>query len=278
MNRILTEKEFYHYILNIYQPSSYESLNEDTRFSKKTNYAHLCPTRCYYIYKSIVKKIETSGGNENHMLDLGVYPGTLTRILKTLLGDKILCSGAGLKVDERFKEFTTSFLNRCVPAELDPFYAQSKTVQPLDFDDQTFDIVTATEILEHLISPLHFISEGVRVLRKGGIFIITTPNVSNIGAVVKLILGRSNYEPFTCSPMNLQDSEWRGHVRFYDKSELKALFLPNGCRLVSHRYYMEYGRKYFQKKISQKCVYWTEKVLQSIPMYQEGHLAVFEKL
>ena len=211
------------------------------------------------------------------MLDLGVYPGTLTRILKNLLGENILCSGAGLKIDEHFEKFTKTFLQKCVYAELDPFYAQSKTVQPLNLEDQSFDIVTATEILEHLISPLHFIAEGVRILRKGGMFIVTTPNVSNIGAVIKLIFGRSNYEPFTCSPMNLQDSEWRGHVRFYDKNELEKLFLQSGCKLILHRYYMERGRKYFQKTLSQRFIYSVEKIFQSIPLYQEGHFAIFQK-
>src|SRR3990167_3427138 len=105
MNKILTEKEFYHYILNIYTPSSYESLADDTRFSKKTNYAHLCPTLCYYIYKNILNRMKTHGGKAQHVLDLGVYPGTLTRALKNLLGENIFCSGAGLKVDERFEEF-----------------------------------------------------------------------------------------------------------------------------------------------------------------------------
>ena len=62
MDKVLTENNFYQYILNIYKQSPYESLADDTRFSKKTNYAHLCQTRCYYIYKTIVEQINTNGG------------------------------------------------------------------------------------------------------------------------------------------------------------------------------------------------------------------------
>ena len=115
------------------------------------------------------------------------------------------------------------YTEECVNIELDPFYLKQGNHIQVPFKDASFNAVIATEILEHLISPLEMISEGARILKSGGFFIITTPNVSHIGAVLKLILGRSNYERLERSPMHLQNDTWRGHIRFYDKKELMGL-------------------------------------------------------
>jgi SAM-dependent methyltransferase len=42
-------------------------------------------------------------------------------------------------------------------------------------DDATFDTVLCTETLEHVLDPLHFLSEAKRALRPGGRLILTVP-------------------------------------------------------------------------------------------------------
>lgn len=51
---------------------------------------------------------------------------------------------------------------------------------PLPFADGTFNIVLAVEVIEHLENPWQFIREAIRVLRDDGVFLVTTPNVSNL--------------------------------------------------------------------------------------------------
>lgn len=46
----------------------------------------------------------------------------------------------------------------------------------LPCDDQTFDVVTAVSLIEHLRSPTMMLSETLRVLKPGGAFIAVTPN------------------------------------------------------------------------------------------------------
>lgn len=46
----------------------------------------------------------------------------------------------------------------------------------LPFPDQSFDLITAFEVIEHLSEPVKLLSEGRRVLRPGGVFLVSTPN------------------------------------------------------------------------------------------------------
>jgi len=52
-------------------------------------------------------------------------------------------------------------------------------VGPLPFDDDTFGLVFAGEIMEHLQNPDNLLREIYRVLSPNGYCIITTPNIAN---------------------------------------------------------------------------------------------------
>jgi SAM-dependent methyltransferase len=208
---------------------------------------------------------------------MGFYPGTLIRELKYLLKDKVKCYGAGQKVDTQFTSYIKPYIEECISAELDPFYVNNKEKKiHIPFDGDMFNAVVATEVLEHLISPLEMIAEGARILKKDGLFIITTPNVSHVGAVLKLLLGRSNYERLDRSPMYLQNDPWRGHIRFYDKRELKTLFQRNGMKCIYHKYYRERGWDHAKWPLLKKII--VTVIDKTMPIYRENHFAVFKKM
>ncbi|MBR5491783.1 MAG: methyltransferase domain-containing protein [Alistipes sp.] len=73
------------------------------------------------------------------------------------------------------------------------------TVPPLDFADESFDYVISFQVIEHIKNDKEFVAEVSRVLRKGGKFIVSTPN----------------------APMSLTRNPW--HVREYTAEELKKL-------------------------------------------------------
>jgi SAM-dependent methyltransferase len=52
--------------------------------------------------------------------------------------------------------------------------------EPLPFPDQQFDVVTCSETLEHLENYWRVLREIFRVLRPGGMVILSTPNVLNL--------------------------------------------------------------------------------------------------
>jgi SAM-dependent methyltransferase len=273
-SKILGESEFYRYVLNEYKPSQYELFPpEDTRFSGDVHYPHVCRTRCYLVYREIARQLPAGG----KILDFGFYPGTLLRQLKELLGDKVQCYGSGLKVDEEFEKYVEPFVEQCVYMELDRFYAKPGQEIRASLEDESMDAAILTEVMEHLISPLDMLAETARVLKKGGLFLMTTPNVSHFGSVLKLMVGRSNYERLDRSPMYLVEDEWRGHIRFYDKRELQILGERHGLKMVLHQYYNEKGWSSANKSAAQQLAYWFKELAALIPIYRQGHFAVFRK-
>ena len=52
--------------------------------------------------------------------------------------------------------------------------------EPLPYPDASFDLVTCTEVIEHLEHFRFALREISRVLRPGGIFVVSTPNVLNL--------------------------------------------------------------------------------------------------
>ena len=76
---------------------------------------------------------------------------------------------------------------------------QQMEVPPIGFADESFDYVISFQVIEHIKRDKEFIKEVSRILRKGGKFIVSTPN----------------------APMSLTRNPW--HIREYTESELKTL-------------------------------------------------------
>lgn len=73
------------------------------------------------------------------------------------------------------------------------------TVPPLPFADESFDYVVSFQVIEHIMRDREFVREVHRVLKKGGKFIVSTPN----------------------RPMSLTRNPW--HVREYNAEQFGAL-------------------------------------------------------
>jgi methionine biosynthesis protein MetW len=101
----------------------------------------------------------------------------------------------------------------------------------LPFDDRTFDVVVCCEVLEHLVAPLEGATEARRVLRTGGRYVVTVPNVAYWRSRLDLaLLGR--WHPG--GDDRSVEEPWRDpHVRFFTPRSMQAMLECAGFASVA---------------------------------------------
>jgi SAM-dependent methyltransferase len=72
----------------------------------------------------------------------------------------------------------------------------------IPFDDATFDLVTCTEVVEHLENFRHALREAARVTKPGGLIVVSTPNILTLRSRLSF-LSRGFYTFF--DPLPLKD-------------------------------------------------------------------------
>jgi 2-polyprenyl-3-methyl-5-hydroxy-6-metoxy-1,4-benzoquinol methylase len=85
--------------------------------------------------------------------------------------------------------------------------------QPLPFEDQSFDLIWCSEVIEHLQEPAAVIGEFRRLLRPGGEMIITTPN--SYALIFRFLAC------FGLTPQRLQRAD---HLHFFNYTQVRHLF------------------------------------------------------
>ena len=109
------------------------------------------------------------------------------------------------------------------------------------FESEYFDAIYVGEVIEHLYDPDHMLEECYRVLKDGGLLVLTTRNLSSLYNRLTLLLG---YQPFSTSvslrhnigrPFKLDDEILGDHIRVFTYRALREILELNGfdC-LVAH--------------------------------------------
>lgn len=129
-----------------------------------------------------------------------------------------------------FKHVVDSY-NSCEELPKIDFRACDLSVDKLPFEEDVFDLAMMTETLEHFnFHPLSVFEEVNRVLKDGGFFIVTTPNLIRLNNRIKLLIGQS-----VNSDIKKPYREGTHH-REYNMNEISYLFNETGFNVVLSNY------------------------------------------
>lgn len=208
---------------------------DDPIYRAGTRYGQVAADR---IERAIALSKERAVGS---ILDLGFFPGVVGQRLRDS-GYRGRLDGLGLLNGRPEGDFKPTY-DQLFVQEIDPFHG---AIGALDLG-RRYDLILGLEIVEHLIDPLPFFRLIATNLADDGVALVTTPNVSSFGAACRLLLGRSNHESFERSVFTWK-SDWRCHIRLYDRQELRRFGDLHGLATVEHAYYTTVALRYERRK------------------------------
>jgi SAM-dependent methyltransferase len=174
-------------------------------------------------FARIFRMIPTAGGGRPiRLLDVGPTPFTL--FIKEALPDHEVW---GLDRTDLLKE---RFIERGVQ-----FKSCNLDEGKIPFDDQFFDMVIFTEVLEHVFGPpSELLQEFKRVLRPGGELILGVPNIARLANRLRLLFGASPL-PNADNQMKRDWVHGHGHLHEYTRGEITELCNRNGLEVTQTR-------------------------------------------
>jgi SAM-dependent methyltransferase len=174
-------------------------------------------------------EIIPKGDASQSILEMGSYM-QITPALKFKLGYGHVRGCYYGKLGRSDRKFAASTNGEQFECLIDHFDAE-KDVYP--YDDACFDTIVCGELIEHLFSdPMHMMSEVNRILKPGGHFIVTTPNIISYRALAALL---ESYHPgfFTAYIRPNPDGETDArHNREYTPGEVQHLLTGSGFEVV----------------------------------------------
>jgi SAM-dependent methyltransferase len=164
----------------------------------------------------------------------------LERLIADRIGPETACLDVGCGVGETYARWVNDRAASYVGVDVSPQAVErarrsglhAEVIEengPLPFGDDTFDLAISIEVLEHLFSPHLLVAEVRRVLRPGGVLLVSCPNAAYWRLRANLLFGVWN--PIG-DELSL-DQPWRDpHIRFFTPRILERMLTRAGFSQV----------------------------------------------
>lgn len=208
------------------------------------------------VAQKLVELADTMEGNIR-ILDIGIGDGIYESMIYDKLNSK--CDFYGVDISSKQIKRSKKFLKEGKVVDLDS--------KKLSYNNETFEIVIISEVLEHVFLPDNFINEAKRVLKKNGYLLLTYPNIGALQIRLSIMFGGSN-------PMINYTSN-KEHIRFFNSHDIYKLVGLNRI------YFQGLGSMFFDKwnfynriPIPKFLQTFMNRYLKTLAL---GHLAIYKK-
>jgi ubiquinone/menaquinone biosynthesis C-methylase UbiE len=176
-------------------------------------------------YDDIARLLRNEKGR---LLDYGCGSGQLVLALADRFEHSVGIDLSGVRIDK-----ANQVLSQRYPQYLSKIHFQrGDSGFHLPFKDESFDVVLACAVIEHVVDVFSVMDEIGRVCKLGGCVVLSVPNICYIKHVIALISGRV---PLTGGPSR-SISYWRehgwdsGHLHYFSKQTVTGLLEDVGFR------------------------------------------------
>jgi 2-polyprenyl-3-methyl-5-hydroxy-6-metoxy-1,4-benzoquinol methylase len=155
------------------------------------------------------------------LLDIGTFPALL-RILACVWGYEARACTRSTDPETRYRHLEPSGGLPEYTCEIDSGDAE---MDRFPYEPGTFDAVTCWEVIEHLgRDPMHMLWEVNRILKPGGVLVLTTPNIASLRSIRDALNGDSPYLFAHFAKTGAMDR----HMREYTPKEIRAMLAAAG--------------------------------------------------
>jgi SAM-dependent methyltransferase len=102
---------------------------------------------------------------------------------------------------------------------------------PIPFDDETFDVVIMTEVLEHLVARHErVLGEIRRVMKNGGKLIFSVPNAATLNNRIRFLYGVNP------AKWEFNEEGAHGHLHEFSMSEATWILQRSGFTIIEKKF------------------------------------------
>ncbi len=131
--------------------------------------------------------------------------------------------------DAGYKDIVAIDIENILEIEHDKFVVGDMT-KPLPMPDSSCDMVVCIDGIEHISTQFGFVNEVCRVLKKGGEFIVSTPNISSLRSRWRWFLTGHHHKCIT--PLDENNPNPLHHISMVSFPEIRYILHTNGFNIT----------------------------------------------
>ncbi len=164
----------------------------------------------------ILEDRQQHSGDDYRVLDVGTTLGVLPLTLQSMGIKASACDHPRFEVYRQWIE-----------REGVPYLPFDLMEGELPYASGSFDVITFKQVIEHLpFSAKPTLKSFHRILRPGGLLLLSTPNIARLSSVLRLLLRRTVHPPI--EQFFHADFPFSGHYREYALDEIKKMIVWSG--------------------------------------------------